>query len=184
MQHWCINKAPFYSFLSAYSPHCGPGRRTQASSQTSRPSTSSWSHSCNINARKIINFLFYIFMSEVLERLQRDSHFIRGVGGFGHPVASLQSAVEQLIHGQIRVGGSSCREHFKSFKSQSWSHKSCTREKSKLDLNVNCKCKLGQSHAHSKIFPNKNDIVLTYNTFDIWNSFHLFSERNNSWFFE
>lgn len=40
-------------------------------------------------------------------------HFIRGVGWFGHAVASLQGAVEQLIHGQIRVGGSSCRKHFK-----------------------------------------------------------------------
>lgn len=141
-QH-CINKLPFYSCLSAYSPHCGPERRTQASSQTSRPSTSSWFHNCNnIN---LINFLSYIFMSELLLRLHWDSHFIRGVGGFGHSVASLQSAVEQLVHGQIRVRGSSCRKHFKWFKSWPRNQKTCTSCKSKLDLNVNCKCKLGQT---------------------------------------
>lgn len=31
--------------------------------------------------------------------LQQDSHFVRGVSGLGHSVASLQRAIEQLIHG-------------------------------------------------------------------------------------
>lgn len=51
MSHW-----PFYSSLSAYSPHYGPERRTQASSQTSHPSTSSLFHNCNINKTTLIHF--------------------------------------------------------------------------------------------------------------------------------
>lgn len=45
----------------------------------------------------------------------RNSHFIRRMSRFGHSIASLQSAVEQFIHGQIGVGCSSCGEHFKLF---------------------------------------------------------------------
>lgn len=56
------------------------------------------------------------FKDNMMTKWQRDSHFIRGMGRFGHSVASLQSAVEQLIHGQIRVGGSSCRKHFNNSK--------------------------------------------------------------------
>lgn len=47
---------------------------------------------------------------------QWHSHFVRGVCGLGHAVASLQSVVEELVHGQVGVRGSSCRSNFKSFK--------------------------------------------------------------------
>lgn len=94
----CINKSPFYSCLPACSPHCAPERRTQASSQTSRPSTSSWCHNCSV-----INICFvqisYCSFWNISRQLNFQSwqwhlHFLRCVSGFGHSVASLQRAIE------------------------------------------------------------------------------------------
>lgn len=54
-----INKVPFYSCLSACPPHSGPERKSRASSRTSRPSTSSWSHTCKCNHIRIGFWISY-----------------------------------------------------------------------------------------------------------------------------
>lgn len=102
------NQIPSYSFQPASCPSCERGRRTRASSQTSLPSTFSWCHSWNVKKALCV---FLLVLNLVSTQRQRwNLHFIGGLCRFGHPVASLQGAVEHLIHRQVRVWGSTCGE--------------------------------------------------------------------------